>query len=86
MEALTISKHGKGNQTVQLAGLGLEMGLAMAIGFFGGRYLDGWLQTEPIFKFVGIALGIGAGAKALLDATRKVRKEWDQDGSAPDED
>jgi F0F1-type ATP synthase assembly protein I len=62
------------------------MGLAMAIGVFGGRYVDEWLQTKPVFLFVGMALGIGAGVKALWDAARRIKREWEEDDASPDED
>ncbi len=62
------------------------MGLAVAIGVFGGRYIDSWLGTAPVFLFVGLGLGIGAGVKALVEVTRKVRREWERDDGSPDED
>lgn len=62
------------------------MGLAVAIGVFGGRYIDGWLGTKPVFLFVGLALGIGAGIKALVEAVRKVKRAWEQDDRSTDQD
>ncbi len=71
-------------QTAQLAAVGLEMGLAMAIGVLGGRYLDDKLGTEPVLFWIGFALGIGAATKALVMAARKARKTLDSDGSSSD--
>jgi len=31
------------------------------IGVLGGRWLDGWLKTEPWFLIVGSLVGISAG-------------------------
>ena len=64
----------------------MEMGLAVAIGVFGGRYVDSWLGTEPVFLFVGLGLGIGAGVKALVDVVRKVKREWDRDDASAGKD
>ena len=64
----------------------MEMGLAVAIGVFGGRYVDSLLGTKPVFLFIGLGLGIGAGTKALIETVRKVKKEWEREDEPPDED
>lgn len=62
-------------QASRYAAVGLEMGLAMALGILGGRYADSYFETKPIFFWVGFGLGVGAAAKAIVDATRRLRKE-----------
>lgn len=65
------------------AAVGLEIGIAMAIGLIGGNYLDSKLDTEPIFFWIGFGLGIGAAAKALLDAARAAKKELTENDEPP---
>ena len=66
-------------QTGQFAAVGLEMGIALAIGLIGGWYLDEKLGSKPVFFWIGFTLGIGAAGKAVWDAARKARKEMTDD-------
>ena len=54
----------------RLSAVGLEMGIAIAIGVVGGGYLDDRLGTTPVLFWIGFALGLGAAAKALYDGVR----------------
>jgi ATP synthase protein I len=60
----------------QLAGrygsVGLEMGLAVAFGMLGGRWLDGKFGTEPYLTVILGAAGIGAAGKAVYDAVKSI--------------
>lgn len=38
---------------------------AVALGYFGGRWLDGKFDTEPWLSVAGFLLGIAAGIKAM---------------------
>jgi F0F1-type ATP synthase assembly protein I len=38
----------------------------MAIGYYGGRYLDRLLGTEPWLALVGSMLGVAAGFRVLI--------------------
>lgn len=49
---------------MQFAGLGLMNALCLASGLVGGWYLDQALGTLPLFLFLGLALGVGAGVLA----------------------
>ncbi len=42
-----------------LAGMGLEFVIAILVGLFGGRWLDGRLRTTPLFMIVGVFLSAG---------------------------
>ncbi len=55
------------------AAVGLEIGFAMAIGVFGGRYLDEEFSTKPLFFWLGFVIGLGAAVKALVDAAKSAR-------------
>ncbi|MDP8254578.1 MAG: AtpZ/AtpI family protein [Candidatus Alcyoniella australis] len=57
-----------------LGAVGLEMGIAVAFGYFIGNALDDWLGTSPWLTIFWVIAGVGAGFKALLMATRKARK------------
>ncbi len=61
--------------------LGLELGLSVAIGLFGGRWLDGRFGTKPYLAITGVLLGIAAGFLALF----KVGKSLLAQGSKPDD-
>ena len=54
--------------------VGIEMGVALVVGMLGGWYLDGKLDTKPIFFWVGFAMGLAAAAKAVYDVAKKARK------------
>ena len=49
---------------MQFAGLGLMNALCLASGLVGGWYLDQALGTLPLFLFLGLVLGVGAGVLA----------------------
>ena len=65
--------------------VGIEIAAAIAIGYFGGHYLDGKFGTQPWLMYVGILAGIGAAIKALVRVTRNYRREQggrDENGGA----
>lgn len=52
--------------------VGLEMGIAVAVGMYAGKYLDGKLHTYPwLTIFLGVA-GVGAAIKAVYDAVKNI--------------
>lgn len=59
----------------QVGAVGLEMGIAVAIGYFGGAWLDERFDTTPYLGLSGLLLGVGAAGKALWDAARKLSKD-----------
>jgi ATP synthase protein I len=59
--------------------VGLEISIAIGIGYFGGRYLDGRLGTAPWLTWIGFAAGIGAGIKALVRVVRTYQKSLETD-------
>ena len=59
--------------------VGLEISIAIGIGYFGGRYLDGKLGTAPWLAWIGFAAGVGAGVKALIRVVRTYQKSLEND-------
>ncbi len=61
----------------QVGAVGLEMGIAVAVGYFLGNWIDGKLDTTPLFGLLGLGAGVGAAGKALWRTARKLSKEQD---------
>jgi ATP synthase protein I len=62
--------------------LGLELLLALAVGWFGGQWIDRKLGTAPWFQWVGLAVGVGAAINALVRVTRVYKKSLKDDVSS----
>jgi ATP synthase protein I len=56
------------------ASVGLSVALSIFIGLFIGLYLDRRFDTDPIFMFLFLGLGIAAGYRNIALAIRKTRK------------
>ena len=46
--------------------VGIMFPVAIALGFFAGYALDGWLGSRPWLSLLGIALGFAAATRNLL--------------------
>jgi len=55
--------------------LGLELVAGIALGLFGGQWLDKRFGTGPWFTLIGLAYGIAAGARAIYRALKKANRE-----------
>jgi len=55
--------------------VGIEMGLAVAIGGFGGAFLDGKLGTKPYLTDILLGCGIVAGFLGLYRVARDFRRD-----------
>lgn len=73
----------EGRRQLQLAarfaGAGLEIAIAIVVGYFGGRYLDRWLGTGPYLSYVGLLLGIVAGFRNLFLLAKRAQPSSDTD-------
>ena len=70
-------------QAGQTGAVGLEIAIAIAIGYFGGQYLDGKFSTTPWLTWIGFGAGIGASIKALMRVTRQYMKQQTKDDDQP---
>ncbi|MBI5490502.1 MAG: AtpZ/AtpI family protein [Deltaproteobacteria bacterium] len=55
------------------------MAAAIAIGYFGGRGLDGAFGTAPVLQWVGLGLGIAAAGLAIVRVTRRYLRDAERD-------
>ena len=46
------------------SGVGIQMALCVAIGVFGGQYLDRRLESQPLFFWIGLVVGIAAAVRS----------------------
>lgn len=60
--------------------VGIEIAIAIIIGYVGGNYLDHKFGTQPWIGYIGLLAGIGAAVKALIRVTRAYKR--DQGGDA----
>jgi F0F1-type ATP synthase assembly protein I len=65
--------------------VGLEIAVAIGIGYLGGQYLDRKLGTAPWFMWVGFAAGVGAAIKALVRVVRSYKRSLQDDDQRPDQ-
>jgi ATP synthase protein I len=63
--------------------VGIEVAVAITIGYFGGHWLDGKFHTSPWLTIVGFVAGIGAAIKALVRVTRAYQKKDAEDPAPP---
>ncbi len=54
--------------------VGIEIAVAIGIGYFGGQYLDRKLGSTPWLTWVGFGAGVGASIKALVRVVRSYQK------------
>lgn len=57
--------------------VGIEIAVAIIIGYLGGRFLDRKLGTTPWISYAGLLAGMGAAIKALLRVIRTYKRDVD---------
>lgn len=70
-------------QVLGLSTIGLELALSIVLGYFGGRWLDGKLGTEPWLRWIGLALGLAAGARSLYRVVRRAQRMMEEEDESP---
>ena len=61
--------------TARYGAVGLEFGIAIALGYFLGAWLDEQAGTTPYLMILFVVLGAAAGMKSLLRVAKKVDLE-----------
>ena len=56
------------------ASVGLEMGIAVAIGAGLGYLADNHFGTRPWLSLIGLLLGTAAGFKGMIDAAKQAKR------------
>ncbi len=69
-------------KTASAASVGLELALAVVVGWAIGHYLDRWLGTDPWLMLLFLCLGIAAGFKGVI----RVAKQMADDEANDDDD
>lgn len=64
--------------------VGIEIVLAIGIGYFGGNYLDRKFGTAPWLMYLGLLAGMGAAVKVLMRVTRFYRRNFGDDQQPPE--
>jgi len=59
--------------------LGFIMTGCILAGFVGGRYVDGWLNSFPVFTLLMLLAGVGAGMVAVYRLVMKAVETQDSD-------
>ena len=61
--------------------IGFQFAASIAVGRFGGLWIDGKLSTTPLFLIIGILLGIASGFHSIYKATtgdQQDRNDYEQ--------
>jgi len=73
-------KKGPLGSAVAVMSVGIEMAIAITVGYFIGNWIDGKLDTAPWFLLLFLALGSAAAFRGLW---RTARKYWAGDDEGP---
>lgn len=67
------TKIARAYQSLSIASVGIEMGIAVLVGWAIGHFLDKELGTYPYLTLVFLGVGIAAGFRALFRAARQAK-------------
>lgn len=62
-------------KNLALAFAASQLGFMVAAGLLGGLWIDRHYDTTPIFGFVGLVAGFGAGIRILVLLVRSTREK-----------
>jgi ATP synthase protein I len=73
-------KDGAWRHALRFSAVGLEMGVAVAIGYGAGWWLDETFGTKPYLTLVMLLLGIAAAFLGLIRAARAFSRRMNDSG------
>ena len=62
---------------LRLTGVGFFIGACIVLGVIAGIWLDGKLNTGPVFVMVGLVLGIIAAFYGVYQMIRSLLSDWE---------
>jgi ATP synthase protein I len=65
-------------EAASVSSIGLELGLAVVIGWGIGHWLDGKFGTDPLLMLLFLLLGLAAGFKGVLRVARQAKRDSDE--------
>jgi F0F1-type ATP synthase assembly protein I len=66
-------------QSVKYTGLGIELGVFIAVGVFGGNWIDEQYGTAPWGILGGVAFGIAGGVRTLYRTVKQIQKSQEEE-------
>ena len=63
--------------------IGIEFGVAVLAGYFGGKWLDEWLGTAPWLTFLCMAIGFAAAGRDLYRLVLKHQRQLSEEENKP---
>jgi len=64
--------------TTRYSYLGIFFGVAICLGYFGGRWADHRWHTEPWLTLVGLGIGVASGFRELYRLSKKALREQER--------
>lgn len=58
--------------------VGLEVVLSVAVGLFGGAWLDAKFDTRPWLTIIGLVYGLAAASRAIYRALKTANRELEK--------
>jgi F0F1-type ATP synthase assembly protein I len=65
-----------------LLGVGFFVAISIILGVVGGRWLDGQLNSEPVFLIIGLLLGIVVAFYGVYIMLRPLMKDKQDKGNS----
>ena len=72
------SKTQRAYEAFSLASLGLEMGVAVFLGWALGQWLDRKFGTDPWLMLFFLLIGVAAGFKAVFRVVRQAKSDFEE--------
>ncbi len=75
MEEPKSKKNGAFTALAVTTTIGTELAITVLLGFYGGRALDNWLDTEPWFLVAGVLAGVALGILGIVKTMQQFFKD-----------